>query len=139
MKPQKVLRSLGKYYEFLHRLPVLGEPLVRGVTRSLARLAFNTPFSGFKRCESIEETRELLLRMCARAAIPIEIVEEERDRFVFNVLSCPYGYCRPDQMGVCDASMDMDRTFFKLCGVDLIIEESIVSGAPKCRILMCQT
>jgi len=36
----------------------------------------------------------------------------------------------------CDAAMEMDRKLFSLLGADLTILETVIDGAPKCKMLM---
>ena len=59
----KFMRFLGKYYEFLYRLPLVGEPLVRGINRTFGRINFYSPGSGFQRFNSITELKDNLFKM----------------------------------------------------------------------------
>ena len=137
MKPQQILtRSVGRFNQNLHRLPMVGEPLVRGLNRNLGKIFFYSPLTFFKRADTIGEVKKFLIRLCDQFGISIDITKVEDDSLEFFVNKCPYGYCQSDQLGVCDAAMDLDRVLFRLSGAELIIQESIVSGAPKCRILL---
>jgi hypothetical protein len=134
----RVMAALGKTYEGLYKLPVLGNPLVRGINRGIARMIFNGPLIRRKRHETIESFKADFMRLIDMMKVPIEIIKgtEGPDGFEFYVHSCPYGFHRRDQQGVCDAAMDMDRLIFRLMGAELEIKESVVKGAPKCRMRM---
>ena len=133
---QKQLVVVGRIFEALSQLPLIGEPWLRWVTRSSGKMVFYSPLYPFKREKTIGGVREKLETMCEGIGIPISVIKEEEDRLEFIVHECPYEYHRADQQVVCDAAMDLDRTLFKLCGADLTIEESVVCGAKECRILL---
>ncbi len=119
-------------------MPGKGESLVRGLTGGLARFFVRIPYTGLRRSSSVEDSIELLHIICRRCAIDVEVVEQKIDGFEFEVLSCPYGFNRLDQQGVCDAAMDLDRVMFREYGVELTILDTIVAGAPRCRVSMRQ-
>lgn len=131
----KFFLSLGRFYERLYRVPGVGESLVRGFCRNLGRISFYSP-SGLKRSDNLPGVKATLVESCRKMGFKMELSGEKPDQFEFFVLECPYGYHRPEQQGVCDAAMDMDRVMFRLCGGDLRVEETIPGGAPKCRITM---
>jgi hypothetical protein len=131
------MHGMGKYYELLYKLP-LGEKIVRTYTRGLGKLIFYSPGSGARRQKNIDGVRKILVDMCSKMNFNLELIKEsiKPSSFEFYVNECPYNFNRSDQQGVCDAAMDMDREMFRLIGGELIILESTVKGAPKCRILM---
>jgi len=131
----KFFLSLGRFYERLYRVPGVGESLVRGFCRNLGRISFYSP-SGLKRSDNLQGVKETLVESCRKMGFKMELSGEKPDQFEFFILECPYRYHRPDQQGVCDAAMDMDRVMFRLCGGDLRVEETIPGGASKCRITM---
>jgi len=135
---KRAMALAGRNYQRLFKIPGLGEPLVRGINRVIARISFYSPIFGLKHHDSMEGFKEDFIKLAEMTKLPVEIIEETvgPGRFEFYVHSCPYGYHRPDQQGVCDAAMDMDRVLFRLMGAELVIEESAVSGAPRCRISM---
>ena len=136
--PERTMRMLGRLYEQLCKIPVVGVPMARAWNRNLGRLAFYTPGSGARRQDSLQGVRAYLLETGRRMNFPFEILPESEgpDSFEFFVNGCPYGFERPDQAAPCDAAMEMDRMLFRLLGADLIIKASAVEGAPKCRIQM---
>ncbi|MCX5859759.1 MAG: hypothetical protein NT056_07690 [Proteobacteria bacterium] len=131
----KFMLSLGRFYERLYRVPGIGESLVRGWCRNLGRVSFYSP-SGLKRSDDLQGVKETLVESCRKMGFKMELSGEKPGQFEFFILECPYGYHRPDQQGVCDAAMDMDRVMFRLCGGDLQVEETIPGGAAKCRVTM---
>jgi hypothetical protein len=140
MAPQteKMMLGLGRLYERLCKIPVVGEPFARAWNRSTARFIFYTPGSGAKRQGSLLGVKEYLLKTGEQMGFPFELIPENdtAESFEFYVNYCPYGFKHPDQAKACDAAMEMDRVLFKLLGADLIIRESVVEGAPRCRMLM---
>ena len=135
---EKIMPKLGKLYEGLCKIPMIGEPLARSMNRNMGRMIFRMPGSGSKRQGSITELKEYLLQTGREMNFPFEIIEETvgPDSFEFYVGGCPYGYKRPDQAKACDAAMEMDRTLFDLLGGELIVLEAAPEGVQKCRILM---
>ena len=136
--PEKMMASTGRFYELLFKIPIIGEPLVKGINRGLGHLNFRNPMLKAERCDTIDEVIAYLRQAIDLMKFPIEIIEDSitEDSFEIYVHHCPYGYHRPDQQGVCDAAMDMDRVLFRNLGADLVIQESAVFGAPKCHIKM---
>ena len=132
----KFMLFLGKSYELLYRLPLVGESLVRAINRFIGRINFYSPGTGLKRRDSIDEIKADLQRLQKMTGFKFDFSETQGDQFEFFVLECPYGFHRPDQLGPCDAAMNMDRTLFRLCGAELTVEESIPGGASKCRETM---
>jgi hypothetical protein len=135
---EKAMLMLGGLYERLCKIPLAGVPMVRAWNRIMARLIFHAPGSGANRKDSIVGVKDYLLWSGEEMNFPFEIIEETvgPDSFEFFVGYCPYGYKHPHQDKPCDAAMEMDRTLFKLLGAELIIKETVVAGAPKCRMLM---
>jgi len=136
INPVKFMPRMGKLYERLYPLPAVGDPLVRGINRGIARMNFHNPILGLKRHDSVEGFKKQFLELVEMMQLPIEIIPDSEgpEGFEIYVNGCPYGYHRADQQGVCDAAMDMDRILFKLMGADLTIRESAVQGAPRCRV-----
>ena len=126
----------GKIFEYMYKLPLVGDWLVRTICRLSAGMTYYAPGTGMRKFDSIQEVRRELERVLDMAQVKIEVTKEEKDMFEFLVPACPYGYHRENKQGVCDAIMDLDRTLFKLCGAKLVVEEAIVDGAEKCRMTM---
>lgn len=135
---RRLTTVLGKIYERLYRVPVAGETLLRGINRAIARAGFNSPVVRRRRHNDIQSLKADFLRLLYLMKIPVEIIEgsEGPRQFEFYVNACPYGFYRADQQGVCDAAMDMDRLLFRLMGAELTVQEAVVQGFPRCRILM---
>ncbi len=130
---KKAFLLLGYIYGLLYRLPLVGEPLVRAINRSIGFLNYHAP-SGPRHHDSVAAMRKDLERLLDIADIDVEIVHQDEDRLEMIMTSCPYGFRGPEHMGVCDAAMDMDRTMFGYCGFQLEIRECIPAGARACRV-----
>jgi hypothetical protein len=128
-------RLLGYWYRLLYLLPVMGEWLVRGINKMIAYMIFYSPF-GPRRSDSIQELRKEFDRAIGTAGIVLEVIHQDDEKFQFVLDRCPYGFCRSEHLGVCDAAMDMDRTMFGLAGGKLVVDECIPGGSPQCHISM---
>jgi len=82
------------------------------------------------------EFKQDFARMTALMDFDLETVQRGEDRLEVILEACPYGYRRPDQQGVCDAAMDMDRAMFGHAGYEVTIDACIPSGAHACLVSM---
>ncbi len=131
----KMGRLLGGTYGFIYRLPVVGESAVRGINRALGFVNSHAP-GGMKRRDSMAELRRDLERALAMMDVDVAEINHDDESIELVMNSCFYGFRRPEQAGVCDAAMDMDRTMFGYCGCDLAIEERLPHGDPVCRVII---
>lgn len=134
--PLNFLSILGKLNALVYRLPVVGEALVRKQSRAVGALAFYMPLLGGKSCSNIGEVKEEWLKFLGRAGISVTITRESENEFEFEVEACPWGFRKAVDQGVCDACMDLDRTYVKLLGGEMKVLESIPSGSACCRELI---
>ncbi len=134
----KPMMMFGRLYEGLCKIPLVGVPIAKAWNRGLGHMIFRAPDPGGKPKDSLMEVKDYLLWSGDEMGFPFEIIEDTvgPDSFEFYVGACPYGFNHPHQDKACDAAMEMDRTLFKLLGADLIIKETTVEGAPKCRVQM---
>lgn len=133
--PRKMSHLLGSIYGLIYRLPMIGEPAVRGISRAMGFVNSHAP-GGMKRRDTMAELKLDMERAFKMLDIDVAEIVQDEERIELVLNSCPYGYRRPDQAGVCDAAMDMDRTMFGYCGCDLTIEASLPQGDPICRVLI---
>lgn len=133
MSIDTLMLALGRLNKLACRLPVLGERVVRIEGRAIAALAFHMPWLGGKPCSSVSEIKEEWLGFIGRAGISATITRETQDELEFEMESCPWGFRKAEDQGVCDAYMDLDRTYVKLLGGELEVLESIPSGSRRCR------
>jgi hypothetical protein len=124
---------LGRAYGLIYRVPLVGEPAVRGISRALGFMGSHVPY-GLKRCASMAELRRNLERVLVTMDIDIGAISDDEGSIELILPSCPYGFRRPEQAGVCDAAMDLDRTLFRYCGYDLAIEARLPHSDPVCRV-----
>ncbi|RJP35001.1 MAG: hypothetical protein C4536_01575 [Actinobacteria bacterium] len=130
---KRFMLGLGHTYNLLYRAPVIGESLVRGICRILGFLNYHSPYGPRPR-ESMAELRDDFAKMVALMDFDIESVHEDEEKLEIILTACPYGFCRPEHAGVCDAAMDMDRAMFGHAGYGLIVDTCIPRGALACRI-----
>lgn len=134
-----LMHAVGKGNSLLFRIPLMGEKVVRTQGRVLANLAFHAPLIGGKRCKTLGEVKEEWLKFLARSGIYPTITREDDQEFEFTLDACPWGFQGPDDVGVCDACMDLDRTYVKLLGGELEVRESIPSGGACCTSVVRKT
>jgi len=132
----KPLHWVGRLNAAVFGIPGVGERIVRGQSRLAAHLAFRLPVLGGKRCSSLRELRGEWLKFLGLAGIFPSLSRETDTEFELEVASCPYGFSRAEQQGVCDACMDLDRAYVKLLGGTLEVSHSIPSGAGSCRLVI---
>ncbi len=126
--------KMGRFFELAYKLPFVGDRVVRSLNRKIGYLTFNNPLSKMQKHDSIQGVKQEFLKLGSLSDGEIIITKEDDCSFEYLSSPCPYGFRRPEQKGVCDAAMEMNRRLFDLCGAKLIIHESISSGAPRCRI-----
>ena len=127
------LRQAGKLNFLIYRLPVVGEQLVRRQSRALAYAAFYAPLLGGKKSGSVPELLAGWKSFLGRVGLKMTVTATDEKSFTFEMNACPYGYCTKEDRGVCDAAMDVDRTYVRLLGGEMEILERIPDGAEKCR------
>ena len=134
MNTESATIKLGRFFELAYKTPFFGDRIVRKLSRGIGFLTFRNPLSKMKRHDTIEGVRQEFQKLADLHNGEIEFSKQDETSFEYMSSPCPYGYHRKDQVGVCDAAMDMNRRLFDLCGAKLIIHERISCGAPKCRI-----
>ena len=80
---EKMMLSMGKFYDRVCRIPGIGEPMARSLAKNMGRMIFYTPGSGANRQKSIEGVKRYLLETGRKMQFPFEIVpgSETSDRF----------------------------------------------------------
>lgn len=129
----KVLPLAGKLQAALFKIPVVGETLVRGANRGLAHVAFRVPYFGAKKKADIAQVMEAWFAFLEKNGIFPRIDSMEGDTCLWSLDACAYGYDCASDRGVCDAVMDLDRTYTRLLGGEMVILERIPDGRPACR------
>jgi hypothetical protein len=126
---------LGGTYELICRVPLAGEPAVRGFCRAIGFLGNRVP-GGMRWRGSMAELRQDLASVFERLDIDFEAMNHDEESIELILSSCPYGFRRPEHALACDAAMDLDRTLFGYCGCDLTIEACLPHGDLVCRVLI---
>ncbi len=134
-KKINVLHLLGKLESLVFRIPVIGEPLLRGIVRLLGRLFFYLPYFGSRRCHTVAEMKSEWLTFAGRFGIFPTVSGEDEKEFRWFLPACAYGFSCSRDRGVCDAMMDLDRTYIRLMGGELEITERIPLGAEACHFV----
>ncbi len=129
---------LGSTYGLICRVPMVGEPMVRGFCRAMGFLGNCVP-GGMKWKGSMAELKHDLEAVFERLDIDFEAMNQVEESLELILTSCPYGFRRPEHAQACDAAMDMDRNMFRHCGCDLTIEARLPYGDPACRVIIRKT
>ncbi|MBF0121131.1 MAG: hypothetical protein HQK79_20050 [Desulfobacterales bacterium] len=133
---RKVLPIIGKADFFLYKFTSIGESLIRFRCRVLATLIYHIPLFGGKLCSNSVELKSEWINFLNRFGIVPMIISENENEFQWHLDNCPYNFQITDEKGVCDACMDLDRTFIKLLGGELDILETIPGGSNKCKFIV---
>ena len=136
MPEVKPLHWVGRVHARVFKVPVIGERFVRTQSRLAAKLAFRLPVLGARKCASLHELRGEWLKFLGMAGIYPSISRETDTEFELELDACPYGFCREEEQGVCDACMDLDRAYVRLLGGEMEVVHSIPSGSPSCRFVI---
>ena len=127
------MHLIGKLYSLVFRIPVIGEPLLRGILRTVAHLFFYLPYVGGRESQSVADLKFAWFRFLSRFAIFPTVTSENGQEFRWFVNACPYGLTDSRDRALCDAVMDLDRTYIKLLGGELEILDRVPHGAECCR------
>lgn len=135
MKKTRVLHLLGKLESSVFGIPLIGEPLLRGTVRLLGRLFFHLPYLGSREYHTVGELKSAWLTFAGRFGIFPTVTSEDEQEFRWFLSACAYGFTCSREKGVCDAMMDLDRTYIRLMGGELEIVDRIPLGADACRFV----
>ena len=127
------MHLIGKLYSLIFSLPVIGEPLLRGILKTVAYLFFYLPYVGGKRHQSIADLESGWFGFLSRFGIYPTVTSKNEQEFRWSVNACPYGLTNSRQRALCDAVMDLDRTYIQLLGGELEILDRIPHGGERCR------
>ena len=130
---KRLFLALGYTYRLLYHLPVIGDPLVRGICRAIAFMNYHSPY-GIKSFVSMDDFRKRFEGLVKMADLDIDIAGQDEEKLELVMARCAYGFSLPEHRGVCDAAMDMDRKMFGYCGARLVIDECIPDGFPVCKV-----
>lgn len=129
----RALPVIGKINALVFSIPGVGETLVRATSSAVGKLAFRLPLLGGTPAQHVGHVHDQWLRFLGLMGIKAKVVTREDGQFIMTVDSCPYGFERADEEGICDACMDLDRAYVQSMGARFEIEERIPDGAHKCR------
>lgn len=129
----KSLHLVGRLYSVVFRIPVIGEPLLRRMLKTVAHLFFHSPYVGGRKHRSVAGLKSGWFRFLSRFGIFPTVTRENEKEFRWFVNACPYGLTESRDRALCDAVMDLDRRYTALLGGELEILERIPHGADRCR------
>ncbi|MDP6376144.1 MAG: hypothetical protein QF921_09600 [Pseudomonadales bacterium] len=129
------MRILGGIHVLLSHIPLIGEPLARGVSWCMAFLPW---LGGVRKTDSIAETKQQLIDSGQQFGFPFRFSEIDGNEFTLELPYCPYGFTASEHRYACDTAMDMDRIMLRRCGAELTISETIPEGAERCRMKVRQ-
>lgn len=132
MALQKILPVAGKFNALIYNIPYVGEIIVRGTSRAIGTLAFNSPLIGGEPSNHIGHVRDQLFKFFGLVGIKPRLVRMYDGEFEFAVDQCPYGFRKEDEKDVCDACMDLDRIYVHHLKARFEIVERIPHGDHHC-------
>lgn len=132
---KRFMLLLGSAYRQLYRVPVAGDAAVRAIGRGIALLGRCSPYR-MRDGASADALKRDLERALKAMDIDFQELRESEGKLELVLAKCPYGFDRPEHVGVCDAAMEQDRAMLRHVGASLTIEESIPEGAPACRVFI---
>jgi hypothetical protein len=123
MKP--VVAMVGLQNRLLVRVPVVGKKMVEGSSAALGKLAPRLSFLGFRNQTSYENALWNWENFLAILGADYEKETVESQRNVYTFRRCPAGYCGPDHLAACEATMQLDHNLVKSSGAKLLVEKCI--------------
>lgn len=139
-KTSKILKSITPVIGVLNRalvkVPLIGEKMVAGSSKSLGKLTARNKMLGFKTDPSYENALynwELFLEL-----IGAEFKKDDLNPTakVYTFVRCPAGYTESEHLGACVATMELDQSLISTSGGQLIIEKRIpIDGICAVRIV----
>ena len=130
-----MMRATGRMHIFLCGIPVIGEPMARGLSWYMAIFPW---LGGVRRTRSIDETKQHLINSGEQLGFPFQFSDIQGDEFNLDLPYCPYGFTGPEHQRACDTAMDMDRIMLRRCGAKLTITQTIPEGAKRCSMQIRQ-
>jgi hypothetical protein len=139
-RTSKILKSstsvIGVFNRALVRIPLVGEKMVAGTSKSLGRLTARNKMLGFKTDPSYENALfnwELFLELIGAEFKKQDLSPTAK---IYTFVRCPAGYTEPEHLGACVATMELDQSLVSTSGGQLIIEKRIpIDGLCAVRIV----
>ena len=127
--------AVGRF-QMRHTNNRVGRFLMANVTsRLLARLIVGKGLFGIedRRRDDLVEIAMEWLKLSIFLRIPTEVAEASDERVVVLRPECTIGLEGPECAPLCRASMNMDMEIVRRLGGRLVVTETILEGAPRCR------
>jgi hypothetical protein len=134
-----LLPFVGQFHKAIYRLPGVGEAAVRAVSRAAGTAAFRAPLLGGVAGHHIGHVRDGWLRFLGLVGLRPRVTHADDGAFEVEMDRCPYGFERSGDRDVCDACMDLDRTYVHHLKGRFEIVDRIPDGAACCRFRISYT
>ena len=115
-----------------------GRLLIRRITHGgLGRLsvAIGRNTGLLRRRRPVELAMSILRRFFEPYLTEVDVREHSA---VFFLSRCPYGFCRPAHVPLCDAVMQFERELVAGIGARLVIEQTLPQGFSRCRFTLTE-
>ncbi|MCX5859448.1 MAG: hypothetical protein NT056_06075 [Proteobacteria bacterium] len=139
-RTSKILKNstavIGVFNRALVKIPLVGEKMVAGTSKSLGRLTARNRMLGFRTDPSYENALfnwELFLELIGAEFKKDDLSPTAK---IYTFVRCPAGYTEPEHLGACVATMELDQSLVSTSGGQLIIEKRIpIDGLCAVRIV----
>ncbi len=129
-----LLPIVGQANKLILGIPLFGEIILRATSRATGSAAFRAPLFGAVPGHHIGHIKDNWLRFLGLVGLKPRVVLVDDGFFEFEMDRCPYGFEQESDRDVCDACMDLDRTYVHHLKGRLEILERIPHGAACCRM-----
>ena len=102
--------------------------------RVVGRALVSARAFGVRPADDVPGVTAAWLRVLRALRCRFEVSEVSEDRVVVNMFACPAGLSVRDGRRACHAGMEADRRIVERLGGELIIGETIATGAPTCTL-----
>ena len=111
-----------------------GRSLLQNVGKVTGALIAKTGMFGVKKGKDAMEVVNEWLKVLTAVGCEFEIGRSTKNEVEIFILDCPAGLCTDDGREVCNAGMSADRELVRRLGGELIIGDTIASGATHCHL-----
>ncbi|MEW6201747.1 MAG: hypothetical protein AB1546_07220 [bacterium] len=132
---ERMWKAMGAVVRLAGRTEV-GRSLLREAGRAAGAVIAETGMFGVGRGGDAVEVTSEWLKVLAAVGCEYEIGKAGRDEVEVFVLECPAGLSAEDGREVCDAGMSADCELVRRLGGELIIGDTIATGADCCHLVV---
>ena len=121
----RIVALVGLLNRALVRIPGIGKKMVSVTSSSLGKIAPYLGLLGFRKDPSYDNAIwnwEIFLDLVG-AEYEKETVSAGKT--IYTIHRCPAGYCNPNHLDACEATMELDSNLVRKSGAELIVEKRI--------------